>query len=571
LILAMERTRAWTAAQRAMAGAAEVALADLETAAARAFAGTAVPAIKERMAALDQLIAAPAEDLRQPFAPRVATLRNKVDEFMASVRRELTNEAGLKIGKLQELLGSVSQSSPLSEIRNALEVIRPVLEQLVKLAEGASEASPDLPDSLHTRIKALQTKINGLEQPMLGLDKAEAALAAASDLTQFTEALKSFGELSITAALEAKTAAGRIPSVPELLSALLYDDTGMRRACLVREGKPLPLHPAEEAFNKKDFEVLQQIAEDTYLSEIYEITVMDGSGGTRILYCKNKPSTVPAGDSTPEDNSRFTGEVYSPKPGDVALRFEQYRSPRSFPETGGRTSLPELSAVSAFVALLNLTDKVDERVEKWTGSLLPLFGILVHSSQIPASVRFEIWLKLATIVERDVEGWALDLCPPLARDIRKSRLLPAIKYSTAGWMIPGDPGRTAPHAAFFKEIAESQRSREGDTTGYSAAVNWFLGAEQRVWNAGATYAGYVSGAGTLKLLPDAAGKSELWALDKLNDNKCHLIRRSGEGFLPPVALPPYTPVFIIPLNRQEAKTTLPGADKTVFGPFYREP
>jgi hypothetical protein len=119
---------------------------------------------------------------------------------------------------------------------------------------------------------------------------------------------------------------------------------------------------------------------------------------------------------------------------------------------------------------------------------------------------------------------------------------------------------TAAHRDFFASL--QNRAYKGEAM--SSA-----GIESAVLAAGLDYAGHIDTSGTLVLLPGHQQAREVWFLDRAA-RTARLIRRSPDASSAGGALPPFTPVFFIPIDRLNLIRTPTAARLRGVGPFFTE-
>jgi hypothetical protein len=549
-----ERAETWIAAEKARLAAAEGLLTALESDATSQFGDREAPALRSSVAALDEAVALLAPDHLLPLETRLAAVRNAADARFTAVRTERMKEADAALLEIEQRLSTLTLQSPLETIRSALAECSAPLQSLAATSDAGVDQTEQLNEALSLRLKQTTLVAGEFRAQLAAFDEASSALAGSTSLEQFTKALGQFRSITLGGAVAARAAADAAPDANEVLGHILYHDQTRRDA--LSERKPQQaLHP--DVVLKPDLASLISLLDDENLNNVYAVTIKR-PGGTSTVYSKGKPRAADESTAAVGATAVYTGNFYRPTSGDTAPRFSKGTIPDL--QQGETVDAIALSTGSEFVESLGLSALTDPSGDAYTGDLLTVFTKLAVGVQFPRSLRYHLWSRLAPIALRDPQGWGLHLAPTLAADLSRFESLGAIAGGSAAWMLPDGGGVTAAHRDFFASL--QNRAYKGEAM--SSA-----GIESAVLAAGLDYAGHIDTSGTLVLLPGHQQAREVWFLDRAA-RTARLIRRSPDASSAGGALPPFTPVFFIPIDRLNLIRTPTAARLRGVGPFFTE-
>jgi len=551
---ATARAEAWLATEQARLASAEALLAGMESDAPGQFGDKDAPTLRSELAGLGESIALLAPSQLPALETRLAAVRNTADARFTALRTERLKEADRQLRKTEQALAALTLQSPPETIRAALADGSASLQSLAAMNDPAADETERLSDALSLRLRQTTAAADNFTAQLSAFDAANASLAGSTSLDQFRKALEEFRNVTLGAAIAARAAADAVPDATAVLGHILYQDEARRESLRKREPQQA-LHPA--VVLKNDLATLISLQDDDHLNNVYAVTIKR-AGASSTIYAKGKPRPTDDATATAGAAPVYSGNFYRPAPGDTTPRFIKGTIPEL--QSGETVDAISLSPASQFMESLGLATLTDPSGDNYTGDLLTVFTKLAVGTQFPVSLRSYLWNRLAPIALRDPEGWGLHLAPSLAADLNRSQTLGAIAVGSAAWMLPDGSGVTAAHRSFFASL--QNRAYKGEAVSASSI-------ESAVFAAGLQFAGHADATGSLVLLPAHEQAPEFWFLDR-TAKTARLIRRIGNSPKPQAAPPPFTPIFVIPIDRLSLIRKSSAARQREAGPFFTE-
>jgi hypothetical protein len=547
------RADSWLATEQSRLASAEAILAAMESGATTQFGDRKAPALRSELAGLNESIALLAPSHLPVLETRLAAVRNAADARFTALRAEQLKMADSQLQKTEQALAALTLQSPPETMRATLAGCSASLQSLAASSDPSADETERLNEALSLRLKQTTAAADNFKAQLSAFDAASASLAGSTSLDQFSKALEQFRNVTLGAAIAARAAADAVPDATTVLGHILYHDEARRDS--LRKRQQQALHPA--VVLKNDLATLISLQDDEHLNNVYTVSIKR-AGTTFTIFAKGKPRPADDADATAGAAPVYSGNFYRPAPGDTATRFIK----GTIPELQSRETVDaiSLSSASQFMESLGLATLTDPSGDTYTGDLLTVFTKLAVGTQFPVSLRSHLWSRLAPIALRDPDGWGLHLAPSLAADLNRSQSLGTLAAGSAAWMLPDGSGVTNAHRSFFASL--QNRAYKGEAV--SAAS-----IESAVFAAGLQFAGHADATGSIVLLPAHEKAPELWFLDR-TARTARLIRQNGTPQKQQAVPPPFSPVFVIPIDRLNLIRKPTTAKQREVGPFFTE-
>ena len=555
---AIDETERWAREERLRQAQAEERVARLETEAANRFSDREPDAIAADLESTEQLVAALPAGLRASTLGRLNAVQSLFAAALAGLREKQIAQADAELPALEKLAAEkLTFDQQPAAIAAALREIQPTLHALEARARPALQAL-ELPAPQQARVDALRRQVDVLQGELAALQQLDEKLLGVASIEAYWQTLAGLKDSRLTqapAVRQARKLLAARPSADDLMARLLMpgDRAGWAAA---KEGVAAERF-APEKVEAGEIAKLLALREDSYLNDIWEVTVNDFTrkGGPVTMWSrgevvKDGPHTV---GSEEDQTTSWSGAFYDPSvrkeiPAFVTRTFVLKRARVGSSGTGEVTA-SRLSAVSRALARLELNRMTDESGTKYEKPLLRVFDALVADPDASPLFKAFLMQQLAALLNTRPTAWGLHFCPSLRGDLaRLQTLCEDIKLHSEDWLLDRKREQFGPVLApFFAEL--QTRNYFAEAQAYRATVRAALGE-------GLHFGGFLDGEMHARTTGGSEAGVPLWALTSadLSVARLRFANDSTTAAAPAdAAFAAYSPIIFLPIERSRVR------------------
>jgi hypothetical protein len=574
----MQETEHWIEVEREKMRGVEAGLEDLERSLRGSLSVNGLSSAKTQLDSATQLLEKLASDQQAGVGARLLVVRNLFEEKLAAVREQVVARTDVDLSELEALAASsLLYDQPRSSVKKALGEIEPRLKQL-----GAN-LNPSLigiqiPPAHRIRAEELRKRFDLFTAENHRLESVTEALLKATTFDSYLEALRGFQASSLRQEPEvvlARRLLENIPQLDTLLAALLMPDDPVGWAAIKTNTNAAGFLPKDVM--QPELDRLISMRSDKLLNNVWELEFSDFKRQNKTFPVYNLGGELEESKSSAGTTQSviWKGNLYYPGPTTEAPNFKVQSITMKVSTAGkegdGEVLSKKLSSTSNCMRFLELHRMTEETGTKYEKSLIQVLDVLVQNQSSNLVFRAYMFQQIVDLIRMRPYVWGWHYAESIRADTEALEGICGHRSLRSGdWMVDVKNTQLGPKLApFFAGLQSRQYLREAG-----------LRREMihRVITAGLKFGGYLDGAGTPRLLGEAQGGKELWVLladgrklRRYSPNAAVADSATSTQNRDKSAQAPFSPIFFVPLDRQELLASLDRQFPGVMGNPLKPP
>ena len=501
---------------------------------------------QQASAALDALPA----DIADPLRVDLAKAEKELALWLPQQRDEKAVAARKILVELRPLAEDLSPSKPPEVLEETLAKIAPLIEQL-KPSLDTQVSEMALPAALQEEVKATLDKVKAVSDLLAQYRKAREQVAAATDLSGYSNALEALAKVGLPKSREvqaAQQASNWKLSDHSVLGQLILPQAAEAWE-LIKTPDDLKKLPFPDTPRQAETDRLLALIRDKDIADVSEARVATSQAilsgrpeSGRLIYFRGKPTvSKPSGYGSSDEV--WTGLLYDPSrsPGTAVFSEASFRfgtSPTGV-VTGEAVREAKPSPAAKALAAMKLNQWVSPDGDKFRQSIFPMLERVRMAADAPALMQAYAIQQMMQIAQLRPTAWGLAWAPALPRIVDAIRAAASGPINAGDWMVP----RRQAEAKSIEQILLGDKSISFEK---QAQLHRQLAAA--ALQAGVVYCGFVDATGARVAsggtVPEEC--SVLWGFAPDSSNLVALFRRGSSGdFEPAGSATPLTPLLTV--------------------------
>ncbi len=574
----IQETEHWIEVEREKLRGVETGLGDLERSLRGSLSANGLSSAKTQLESATQLLENLASDQQAGPSARLLVVRNLFEEKLAAVREEVVARSDIHLGELEALAtSSLLYDQPRSSVKKALGEIEPRLKQM-EANLNPSLTGIQIPPAQRVRTEELRKRFDLFTAENQKLEGVSEALLKATTFDSYLEALRGFQASLLRQdpdVVLARRLLENIPPSDTLLAALLMPDDPVGWAALKTNTHAAGFLPKEVL--QPELDRLIGLRSDKLLNNVWELQFVDFKRQNKVFPVYNLGGGVEESKSSAENTQLviWKGNLYYPGPTTEAPNFKmQSVTMKTSPagkEGDGEVLSKKLSSASDCMRFLELNRMTDETGTKYEKSLIEVLDVLAQNQSSNVVFRAYMFQQIVELIRMRPYVWGWQYAESLRADIGALEGICGRGSLRSGdWMVDVKNTQLGPKLTPFFAGLQSRK--------YWNEARLRREIIHRVITAGLKFGGYLDGAGTPRLLGEAQAGKELWVLltdgrklGRYSPTMAVADAATGAQNRDKLAAAPFSPVFFVPLDRQELLASLDRRFPGVMGRPIKPP
>jgi hypothetical protein len=493
-------------------------------------------------------------DLASTVRPRLSEAEGKLTIWLGAMRDDRVVATKKKIEEARGMLAGLDAADAVDQLKLAF---APALEAVDSLlgAAGSQVEQMSLPAAMKAEISDMAARVERTAGALSSYESALSSISSAKTTEEYAKAVEQMSQVELPRVSEVKAAqlmATKKLDAHQFLGAMLLPATPELWVS-VKQTSDLEKVPKPELTRESEVDILRDLINNENLVGIYEATIQDydrssGSSGRKVFTRGSLPISDQGGRVT-----GTSGMVYDPALSSSQLSFQQQafvytESPTTGAQSGKRVEAQKESDASQAMQRFGLKQLVSSDASKYSQNILAAMDKVAASREAPALVKAFVLQELAKIAKSRPNDWGLAWVPSLDSDLEQMRSQAGGAIESGDWMIPAKSSVSRSLSNWFK-------GREGMSYVTQQKMNMKLA--KSALEAGLVICGYVGTDGRFVETEESAkGNADvLWGLDSSSGTPAVVFAKSGDSseaeFVPKQKARPLSPVFVLPIDRNE--------------------